>query len=73
MREVIIRKANRGFIVVVGCQTFVFEAEASMLMAISQYFKDPHSAEKEYVDESFQTPSTATLNEDVPVRMGTRP
>ena len=47
--RIAIRKVNLGFIVVVRCQTFVFENEKKMFDAIKEYFDDPEKAEKKYV------------------------
>jgi hypothetical protein len=51
MHEIKIKKVNRGFIVTVGCQTFVFEQEKELFTAISEYFKDPEKAKKKYINE----------------------
>lgn len=46
-----IQKVNRGFIVKIGCQRFVFEKEKDMFTALSEYWKNPKEAEKKYVDK----------------------
>ena len=51
MHEVKIKKANRGYIVRVGCQTLVFERLADVNNAIEEYFLDPDAAEKKYCDK----------------------
>lgn len=54
IREISIRKVNRGIIAVVGCQTFVFEKLSELFTAIEEYYSDPDTAEKKYVDELMQ-------------------
>ena len=51
MHKIVIEKANLGFIVVVGCQTFVFENEKKMFTAISEYHNNPEDAKKKYVEK----------------------
>lgn len=46
--EVIIRKAENGFIVQVGCKTFVAKTWAEASGGLANYFKDPTAARKKY-------------------------
>jgi hypothetical protein len=50
IHEIKIKKVNRGFIVEVGCQTFVFENEKKMFDAMVEYWKEPAAAEAKYCD-----------------------
>ena len=43
-----IRKVTNGFIVEVGCRTFVKENWRDVVEGITKYWKDPMEAEKEY-------------------------
>jgi hypothetical protein len=51
MHDISIKKVNRGFVVTVGCQTFVFEHDKDMFQAMRDYWKDPEAAEKKYVTD----------------------
>ena len=46
-----IKKVNQGFIITIGCQTFVATDEKKMFNALSEYFKDPKKAEEKYVEK----------------------
>ena len=46
--EVIIKPAENGLIVKVGCATFVFENWHKAQQAIGEYFKDPEKAANKY-------------------------
>ena len=50
-REITIREVNNGFIVRVGCQTFVFETREKMLGELERYLKDREGVEKEYLSK----------------------
>jgi len=47
-RNVSIRKVANGFIVEVGCRTFVFREWAEVAAALAEYWIDPVAAEKKY-------------------------
>ncbi len=47
-RNVEIRPVNNGYIVQVGCQSFVFEELADMLVMVNKYYSDPSGTEKLY-------------------------
>jgi len=51
MHSVIIKKVNQGFIITIGCQTFVATDEKKMFNALSEYFADPKEAEKKYCEK----------------------
>ena len=53
MHEVNIEKVNRGFIVRIGCQRFVFEDYKYMSDSIAEYFIDPKKAEEKFVEKDF--------------------
>jgi hypothetical protein len=40
--------ANFGFVVNVGCGTFAFENDSSLLTALGEFLVNPEKAEKEY-------------------------
>lgn len=46
IREVKIKPMNNGFMVEVGCQSFVFESYMSMFNMLEIYYKDPEGTEK---------------------------
>lgn len=48
LRDVYIHPVANGYIVTVGCQTFVFEDAATMLREIGLYLNDPEGTEKRY-------------------------
>ena len=47
-REVRINRVANGFIVQVGCKTFVAKTWKEASIGIDKYWKDPIKAEKEY-------------------------
>jgi len=51
LRDVTIKKVNGGFILTVGCQTFVEKTEKEMFKKLTEYWKDPEKTEKKYVEE----------------------
>lgn len=52
--EVIIKQVHNGFIVSVGCQTFVFETFDKMSMYMEMYFKNPsETTETHYAGKLF--------------------
>ena len=61
MHNIVIEKTNLGFIVVVGCQTFVFENEKKMFDAIKEYFDNPEKAEKKYITMKLRNVSTTAF------------
>lgn len=44
---VIKASSNNGYIVTVGCATFVAEDPSTLIAGLKQYLKDPKAAEKE--------------------------
>jgi hypothetical protein len=50
-REIVIRKVNNGFIINVGCQTFVEKDWEQVNIKLMEYFTDPIAAEKKYVEK----------------------
>ena len=48
--EINIRQVNNGFIVNVGCQTFVFEKFETAVKYIDLYFQDPSGMEKKHYE-----------------------
>ena len=49
--EVIITKAENGFIVRVGCKTFVFNEWSQVAAGLEEYYKDPIAARKKFCGE----------------------
>lgn len=47
--EIFINEVGNGFIVKIGCKTFVFETWQKAATAIGEYYKDPEKAEKKYL------------------------
>ena len=47
-RQATINKVANGFIVTVGCQTFVSRTWEEVSTGLSEYYKDPRAAEKKY-------------------------
>lgn len=49
--EIMIKKTNGdgGFIVEVGCKTFVAKTEKELFKGLSEYWADPEKAEKKHV------------------------
>ncbi len=47
-REVGILKVENGYVVHVGCKTFVFEKWVDAIQTISDYWNNPKAAEKKY-------------------------
>ncbi len=48
MKEIKIKPANNGWIIEIGCGTFVAEDKTHMLREIGRYIDDPAEVEKEY-------------------------
>ena len=46
--EVIIRKVENGFIVNIGCKTFVSESWLEIFAGLEEYWNDPIAAERKY-------------------------
>jgi len=53
---------NNGYIVTVGCGTFVFENNESLIEALRQYLDDPKKAEEEYNKAWPATTSSITFS-----------
>lgn len=49
MKQIKIKPANNGWIVDIGCQTFVSEDKDKMLKEIGRYIDNPTEVEKEYM------------------------
>ena len=49
MHKIEINHVNLGYIVKVGCQTFVFTDPIVMADALKEYCQDPKAAEEKYV------------------------
>ena len=47
--KVYIRKVENGFIIEVGCKTFVADTWAKVSKGLELYFRDPGTAYKEYI------------------------
>jgi hypothetical protein len=47
-REVLIRKVANGFILSIGCQTFVAKTWDEAADGLRDYYKNPREAEKKY-------------------------
>jgi len=47
-REVNIRKVANGFIVIIGCQTFVTKTWVEASEGLAEYYTDPVAAEKKF-------------------------
>jgi hypothetical protein len=47
-REVKILRADNGFIVCVGCKTFVAKEWSEVVLGLEDYWKDPYEAEKKW-------------------------
>lgn len=62
LREVTIRKVNQGFIIQIGCQTFVSTDEKKMFGSISEYFEYPDESEKKYVEKNTVCSPNGTVN-----------
>ncbi len=52
MHNIKIKPASNGWIVTIGCQTFVAEDKVNMLKEIGRYIDNPAEVEKEYMDKS---------------------
>jgi len=50
-QDVTIRKASNGFIVTVGCKTFVAKTWEEVSTGLKLYFNDPAAAEKKYLSK----------------------
>ena len=48
MQKVIIEKVANGFIITVGCKTFVAETWAAVAGGLAEYWEDPMKAERKY-------------------------
>ncbi len=48
MKEIKIKPANNGWIIEIGCGTFVAEDKTHMLREIGRYIDTPDEVEKEY-------------------------
>jgi len=50
--KVFIRKVENGFIVEIGCKTFVANTWSKASEGLELYFKDPDAAWKKYVEKN---------------------
>jgi hypothetical protein len=48
LREVTTRKVANGFIVKIGCQTFVAKTWNEVSLGVAEYWKDPIAAERKF-------------------------
>ena len=53
-REINIQPMNYGFVVIVGCQTFVFETAEKMLTNLTAYLADPDVMERAWMRGDLQ-------------------
>lgn len=53
-REISIQPMNYGFVVRVGCQTFVFETAEKMMTNLNSYLADPDGIERAWLNGSLQ-------------------
>jgi hypothetical protein len=50
-REIHINQQDHGYIVIVGCQTLVFENMNTLIEKLTAYLKDPNAVEKKWMTE----------------------
>lgn len=57
IRDIKIKKVNRGYIVEIGCQKFVVENDNynKIVEGLKDYFDDPRKAERKYVESDFRS------------------
>jgi len=48
LSDVTIRQVENGFLVIVGCKSFVFATYLEASKAVGEYFKNPEAAQKKY-------------------------
>jgi hypothetical protein len=53
-RDINIQPMNYGFVVRVGCQTFVFETAEKMMANLGSYLADPEAVERAWMNGSLQ-------------------
>lgn len=53
-REINIQPMNYGFVVRVGCQTFVFETAEKMMTNLNSYLADPEAIERAWLNGTLQ-------------------
>jgi hypothetical protein len=46
--QISINKVANGFIIAIGCQTFVSETWEKVVEGLTDYYKDPIAAQKKY-------------------------
>lgn len=51
-REVRIQRVTNGFVVKVGCRTFVADNWTTVCLALQEYFTDPYAAEVKYTKQT---------------------
>jgi hypothetical protein len=56
MKDIKIKPANNGWIVEIGCQTFVAENKDKMLSEIGRYIDKPEEVKKEYMESAKNKP-----------------
>ena len=52
MHDIKIKPASNGWIVKIGCQTFVAEHKDHMIKEVSRYIDNPCEVEKEYMEKA---------------------
>lgn len=58
MEHITIKPAKNGWIIKVGCSTFVSTDKDGMLHEIGRYIDDPDKVEKEYSERAVNSPSS---------------
>lgn len=53
-REINIQPMNYGYVVRVGCQTFVFETNEKMIKHLTAYLADPDNIEKSWLNGTLE-------------------
>lgn len=49
-RSIEIKPAANGYVIEIGCQTFVFESIVSMLSRIEEYYRNPNGVENYFME-----------------------
>lgn len=47
-RQISIHPARGGYVVMVGCQTFIFTGVGALIEELDNYLRDPETVEKQY-------------------------
>jgi len=47
-QSVVIQQVENGFLVTIGCKSFVFSNMEDVVTGVSMYFRDPEQARKKY-------------------------